>query len=308
MTARTRLDELIKRVDSLFNAHSELRPDNIALRSLHADIELFRLDHKSQDFSVELDGLIARLDLIPFSRPKRWWNKIESIYRFSGMVAGFVTFSVLFSIPMLVLKPMDDLLVKMRIIRPHNMISEHMKRFLSDWLARVAGIVYIAQGIDVDFFEKHSVLLTFTHGSNLDAFLLASTCPVRNYALAKKELFCVPFFSWLAFACGGIPVDRNNREKALLALQRMSDTTQSGNICLVIAPEGTRSKSGQLLPFKKGAFHMWEELRIPIVPAVIYGAYDLCPVGKMLVNACLRSCQSISGLITIIHVIFMFYL
>jgi 1-acyl-sn-glycerol-3-phosphate acyltransferase len=281
MAARTQLDGLVKRVDALFNASGASRPDNITLRSLHADIELFRLDHKDEVYTAELDALIARLDLIPFSRPKKWWDRIESIYRFSGMTAGFITFSVFFSIPMLVLKPIDDLLAKMGMIRPHNMISEHIKRFLSDWLSRVAGIEYVAEGIDVEFFEKHSVLLTFTHGSNLDAFLLASTCPVRNYALAKKELFCVPFFSWLAFACGGIPVDRNNREKAVMALQRMSDTTQSGNICLVIAPEGTRSKTGQLLPFKKGAFHMWDELRIPIVPAVIYGAYDLCPVGKL---------------------------
>lgn len=282
MAATAKLDAISKRVDEAFKASGASRPDNVLLRSLHADIELFRLDHKEEEFTAELDALVARVDLVPFSRPKRWWDKLEGIYRFSGIAAAFITFSVLCSIPMLLLKPIDDLLVKMGVMRPHNMISEHMKRFLSDWLGRVAGIVYVTEGIDVDFFEKHPVLLTFTHGSNLDAFLLASTCPVRNYALAKKELFCVPFFSWFAFACGGVPVDRNNREKAVLALKRVSDATQDGNICLVIAPEGTRSKSGQLLPFKKGAFHMWDDLRIPIVPVVIYGAFDLCPVGKRL--------------------------
>lgn len=50
-------------------------------------------------------------------------------------------------------------------------------------------------------------------------------------------------------------------------------------VCIVIAPEGTRSKSGQLLPFKKGPFYMWEQLQSPIVPLVFMGTYDLYPVG-----------------------------
>jgi hypothetical protein len=50
-------------------------------------------------------------------------------------------------------------------------------------------------------------------------------------------------------------------------------------MALVIAPEGTRSTTGHLLPFKKGTFHMWEETLAPIVPVVTIGAYDLYPVG-----------------------------
>ena len=52
--------------------------------------------------------------------------------------------------------------------------------------------------------------------------------------------------------------------------------------CVCIAPEGTRSKSGQIQEFKRGPFYMWEELQCPIVPIVIYGAFDLHPPHKQM--------------------------
>ena len=61
-----------------------------------------------------------------------------------------------------------------------------------------------------------------------------------------------------------------------LATRRASE---SGDVVL-IAPEGTRSPTGQLLPFKKGAFYMWESInKKPIIPMVIYGGFELHPPG-----------------------------
>lgn len=73
---------------------------------------------------------------------------------------------------------------------------------------------------------------------------------------------------------GGVPIDRSNREQAINAIQAAISSAQAGD-CLAIAPEGTRSLSGQILPFKKGTFYMWEQLQTPIVPLVFFGAYDL---------------------------------
>lgn len=126
------------------------------------------------------------------------------------------------------------------------------------------------------------MILTFTHASNLDGFIISATCPIRHFALAKKELFAIPFFSWISLAVGGVPVDRNNRSRAVKALQRTVSRAKNFKMALVIAPEGTRSTSGQLLPFKKGTFHMWEDTRAPIVPVVTIGAYDLYPVGTLI--------------------------
>ena len=101
-------------------------------------------------------------------------------------------------------------------------------------------------------FSESCSLLTFSHSSNLDGFLVSATCPIRHFALAKKELFMVPFFSWISLAFGGVPVDRGNRDRAVNALQRASSAAKNNQICIVIAPEGMRSTSGQLQPFKKG--------------------------------------------------------
>lgn len=91
---------------------------------------------------------------------------------------------------------------------------------------------------------------------------------------------------------GAFPVDRQDRQQAVNALNAAATTATNGilaskNICvltlsrfeptdktgeaLVISPEGTRSKTGLLLPFKKGPFHIWDDKRIPIIPMVING-------------------------------------
>jgi 1-acyl-sn-glycerol-3-phosphate acyltransferase len=244
----SKLQDLQSRVEKATAAGSGL--DNVARRSLHADIELLRLD--TGDINDELDELVKRLDLVPVKSSKTLWSTFESALRFCGLFAGFVTFSTTFALPMLMLEPIDNVLVKMKLLTPHTMMSQRIKRFIAKWLTLMSGASYIIEGLDVEFFEKHSVLLTFSHASNLDAFLIAATCPVRCFGLTKKEMFCIPFFSWLAFATGGVPVDRNNREKAIRTLRRASEEAQSTNVCLAIAPEGTRSKTGQMLPFKKG--------------------------------------------------------
>lgn len=152
------------------------------------------------------------------------------------------------------------------------------------------------EGLDVCFPQKKNLalrsaestgtntggcsILAFTHSSNLDGFLISATCPVKHFALAKKELFMVPFFSWISLAIGGVPVDRNNRERAIGALQRSVDAVKDSRACLVVAPEGTRSTTGHLFGFKKGTFHMWEQMKVPIIPLVFVGAFDLYPKGN----------------------------
>jgi len=86
----------------------------------------------------------------------------------------------------------------------------------------------------------------------MDGFLVAGTCPIRQIALAKKELFTIPFFSWMSLAIGGMPVDRSSRERAIKALKHSTEAARKNKICIAVAPEGTRSLTGQLLPFKKG--------------------------------------------------------
>ena len=192
------------------------------------------------------------------------------------------------------LRWIDDVLMAIGVMSPFHQLSETLKRFITgmkpphtvkvtpSWylatFLTIAGISLHVEGLQRSSFNDNCVLLTFTHASNLDGFIISSTCPIRHFALAKKELFAIPFFSWIALAIGGVPVDRNNRKRAVKVLQRTVSLARNSKIAMAIAPEGTRSPTGQLLPFKKGTFHMWEDTRAPIVPVVILGAYDLYPV------------------------------
>ncbi len=68
---------------------------------------------------------------------------------------------------------------------------------------------------------------------------------------------CAVACSWISLAFGGVPVDRNNRDRAVKALKRSTDAAKNEKLCIAIAPEGTRSLTGHLLPFKKGTFFCW---------------------------------------------------
>ncbi len=99
----------------------------------------------------------------------------------------------------------------------------------------------------------------------------------------KAELFLIPFFSWCLLAFGGVPIDRKNRDQAVRAITKAAKSAKMGD-CIAMSPEGTRSKTGQLLPFKKGPFYLWQQLQIPVIPMVTFGAYELYPPGRKIIN------------------------
>lgn len=260
-------------------------------RKLYSHIELLRLeledlvtDSKIDDRTAResfniMDTLISKLDLVPITRDFQWWYPIDYAFRAFGVLMGFATIGAFCALPMILLRPMDIYLVKNKIIQSDMQASEWLKRSICRLILSMAGVHVVVEGLSSKTFDHSSCsLLTFSHSCNLDGILLSAYCPIRHLALAKKELFMVPFFSWISFAMGGIPVDREHRGRAVYALKRSAEVASNEDICVVIAPEGTRSKTGQLLPFKKGAFYLAEELKCPIVPFVILGGYDLYPV------------------------------
>eukprot|EP01038_Epipyxis_sp_PR26KG_P008630 gene8630-11663_t len=260
--------------------------DNIQRRIIHSQLSLLEqaiLSTKSQPISktdtndallLQINKTISELDLRPVGRKSNVLNQIELLIRFCGVVGAFILLG-LFGAPFILLFRQYDSIAR---VAPFDLLSEKIKRSFAWGLLFLSGIEVDVIGLDKAVFKNSSVLLAFSHASNFDGFLVSGTCPVRNYALAKKELFLVPFFSWISLAFGGVPVDRENRERAVGALKRSANSAKGSNVCVVIAPEGTRSVTGQLLPFKKGAFHMWDTLQSPMVPVIIFGAYDLYPV------------------------------
>jgi 1-acyl-sn-glycerol-3-phosphate acyltransferase len=82
---------------------------------------------------------------------------------------------------------------------------------------------------------------------------------------------------------GFVPLERGNRDQSLPAIERAAAALREGNSFLIF-PEGTRSRSGELLPFKKGGFIMALQGRAPIVPVAISGARDAMKKGSLVIR------------------------
>jgi 1-acyl-sn-glycerol-3-phosphate acyltransferase len=111
------------------------------------------------------------------------------------------------------------------------------------------------------------------HQSLYDIPALAVAVPGSLRFVAKKELFRVPIWGRAMREAGIIPVDRQNREKAIDSMKVAADAVRQG-IHIGIFPEGTRSPDGRLLPLKKGGFMVALETGTPIVPIAISGTKD----------------------------------
>jgi 1-acyl-sn-glycerol-3-phosphate acyltransferase len=113
-------------------------------------------------------------------------------------------------------------------------------------------------------------LLMSNHQSHYDIPVLFYVIGANLRMLGKVELFRIPIFGEAAHQAGFIAVDRSNRKQAMKSLQVAKDTIASG-VHVWIAPEGTRSRTGELLPFKKGGFNLALEAGLPVLPMTIAG-------------------------------------
>lgn len=124
--------------------------------------------------------------------------------------------------------------------------------------------------------ETKSYIILANHTSNLDIPMLSTGLPMIFYYVAKKELQRVPFLGWGMFAAGIIFIDRKNKNRAIRSMRIAANKIKKGKN-IMIFPEGTFDGSKELLPFKKGAFHLAMHAQTDILPVAIVGADKLWP-------------------------------
>jgi 1-acyl-sn-glycerol-3-phosphate acyltransferase len=141
----------------------------------------------------------------------------------------------------------------------------------------LAGTRVVVEG-EEKLGDARNTIVMPNHASLLDAPIVVTLIKSEFKAVAKKEIFRIPFFaSCLRFA-GFIEVDRQDREQATRAIQRAVLSLKAGN-CFLIFPEGTRTGSGDLGEFKKGGFYVALDAGSRIVPVALLGARELVPKG-----------------------------
>lgn len=132
---------------------------------------------------------------------------------------------------------------------------------------------------------KRGALLMYNHSSNLDPLIVSSFCGGHQKFVYKAEIHKIPFLGWCLYLYQHFPIQRQNKEQAIAALDKAVQDVVKHDHCISIAPEGTRSKSGELLPFKKGPFHMAMQCKARILPVVISGAHRLWPPHSLFFRA-----------------------
>jgi 1-acyl-sn-glycerol-3-phosphate acyltransferase len=140
---------------------------------------------------------------------------------------------------------------------------------------RLAGGQRIPRGRTVVFCANHT--------SNIDAPLLFHLLHPRLHLLYKVEFGRMPILGRAARLAGFIPVERTNHDQSQHAVDEAAESVARGHSFLVF-PEGTRSRTGDLLPFKKGGFIMAIKAQVPIVPVAILGGRAAMIKGSRLIH------------------------
>jgi len=135
--------------------------------------------------------------------------------------------------------------------------------------AALAGIRTRVEGLD-NVPRNQAVVFCANHQSNVDPPVLFNALHRRLHILFKAELKRLPLLG-RAFQVGGfVPIERASRDQSMAAIEQVAESLRAGNSFLTF-PEGTRSKTGALLPFKRGPFLMAIKAQVPVVPVAVQG-------------------------------------
>jgi 1-acyl-sn-glycerol-3-phosphate acyltransferase len=124
--------------------------------------------------------------------------------------------------------------------------------------------------------KGQSYVVASNHQSSYDIFVLFGWLGIDLKWVIKTELRKYPVFGYAAEKGGNILIDRSSKKEAYESLQKAKQKIVNGT-SIIMLPEGTRSRTGQLGEFKKGAFWLAKELDLPILPITIQGTRKILP-------------------------------
>lgn len=128
-----------------------------------------------------------------------------------------------------------------------------------------------------------SYIFVANHSSSYDIYSMYGFLGRDIRWMMKKELMRVPFLGWACKMVGHIAVDRSNAMKAAETLNAAKKTLKNGT-SVVFFPEGSRTKTGKMGPFKRGAFVTAKEIGLPVAPVTIIGTFNIKKPGEKIIR------------------------
>jgi len=187
------------------------------------------------------------------------------------------------------------LMIPLSLLRPGSVENARLGSVLMRPLSSLLGLCWVVEG-EVELLDREEAcVIVANHQSSIDLLGMFHLWGKLNRvaAIAKQSLMYYGTFGLTAYLCGTVFVDRRNPKLAADKMNSVAHTLKADRVKLWVFPEGTRNndKTIEMLPFKKGAFHVAAQANLPILPIVISrhsflderSAYFQPGVGKMTV-------------------------
>ncbi len=145
-------------------------------------------------------------------------------------------------------------------------------------------------GIKVDVIGRENIdrkktyIFMANHLSLIDGPLLFWLIPQSLRVLQKKEIFRYPVIGLAMRLARFVPVDRSGLKSGKKSIDRAVELIRKKGYSFLIFPEGTRSRDGQIQPFRRGAFFLAVDSQVPVIPISISGSYELMPKGNLSIK------------------------
>jgi 1-acyl-sn-glycerol-3-phosphate acyltransferase len=167
--------------------------------------------------------------------------------------------------------------------RVHGGVYDRAQRGWARTILRASGVAVTVEGGE-HLTPGEPEVLAANHASFFDIMALLGYLPVDPKFVAKKELFSVPVFGAAIKAAGHVRLDRAHLKQAFGAYDVAARRIRDEKLHVLVYPEGTRSRTGEMLPFKKGPFVLAIACRAPVVPVYVHGAFGIQPKGSLRVR------------------------
>lgn len=157
----------------------------------------------------------------------------------------------------------------------------HAYRIVLEWARKILQLLKVKYKVfglqGFEFYPTRTYIVMSNHASHFDIPLIYATFPNESIGMiAKKELFRYPVFGRGMRIAGCISIDRENKHQAMKDLTAAKQSMLNG-VRFWIAPEGTRSRTGKMGPFKKGGFKIAMDTKAIILPVTIVGGNKILP-------------------------------